>query len=220
LLERDQDTLFYEHLMDGLLRGDIQTRFEAYVKAINNGIMNPNEARAKENMNPYKGGDTYWRPLNMTSVDDNGQDTGNDQAPTNALEPLWRDAIARVLRREANDVNGAAKRYLAKGQVKAYNTWLEQFYGVDHPAFVKKQFQPLVEAESRLFGFEDGGQLDGYMQRSLSDRQAEVLTLTAENLAASMDQYLADASQGIMAVLAGREIHIPAAQEEELANVE
>lgn len=160
LLPDDRSQFFYEHLMDGLLRGDIATRYEAYVKAITTGVMSPNEARAKENMNPYSGGDTYWRPLNMTSSKDTtapGDLLPVDNAPTSALQPLWMSAVARVMKRESNDVSGAAKRLLAKGKSAEFRSWVEDFYKNDHTAFVRKQLQPILDAQARLFGINVSG---------------------------------------------------------------
>jgi len=69
----DGNNLYAEFLFDSLLRGDVQARYEAYAIAINNGIMSPNEVRAKENMNPRAGGDEYLRPLNMESSNNDAQ---------------------------------------------------------------------------------------------------------------------------------------------------
>ncbi|MHC4697117.1 MAG: phage portal protein, partial [Planctomycetota bacterium] len=60
--------LFAEHLVDGLLRGDTETRFNAYRTAILAGWMSRNEARALENMNPADGLDTFLEPLNTGPV--------------------------------------------------------------------------------------------------------------------------------------------------------
>lgn len=150
LLKDEQREYFWEHLFADLLRGDLATRYEAYVKAINNGIMNPNEARSRENMNPYKGGDEYMRPANMVTVT-SSQNQASEPGAQNALAPLWRDAINRVVKREVNDLNGAAKRHLAKGNVEAYQKWCANFYGKDHARFVQSQFQPVVEAQASLF---------------------------------------------------------------------
>jgi HK97 family phage portal protein len=64
LSKQEQKTLYPEFVVDGFLRGDIKTRFESYVKGIQNGIYSPNEVRRKENMNPREGGDDYLTPLN------------------------------------------------------------------------------------------------------------------------------------------------------------
>jgi len=51
--------------VDGLLRGDSKSRAEALKIQRENGIINANEWRALENMNPIDGGDVYLTPLNM-----------------------------------------------------------------------------------------------------------------------------------------------------------
>jgi len=44
--------------VEGLLRGDVKTRFEAYRLGIDMGVYSPNEVRSLENLNPVDGGDT------------------------------------------------------------------------------------------------------------------------------------------------------------------
>lgn len=58
----EQETLFAEHLVDGLLRGDTRSRYDVYEIGIRNKILLPNEARAMENRNPLPGGDTFEEP--------------------------------------------------------------------------------------------------------------------------------------------------------------
>lgn len=53
-----------EFLIDDLVRADLAARMEAYAKAITNGVINPNEARAMENRAPYQGGDEFRVPMN------------------------------------------------------------------------------------------------------------------------------------------------------------
>lgn len=61
---------FVKFTVEGLLRGDIQTRFAAYQTAKQNGWMNTNEIRELEDMNPLPGeqGTEYWQPTNMGVV--------------------------------------------------------------------------------------------------------------------------------------------------------
>mgnify|MGYP000940188078 CR=1 FL=1 len=47
-----------------LVRGDIKTRWGAYVSALQWSVLNPNEVRALEDMNPRDGGDVYHQPPN------------------------------------------------------------------------------------------------------------------------------------------------------------
>jgi HK97 family phage portal protein len=57
---------FCEILYEGLLRGDIKTRFECYNIGRNIGVYSINDIRIKENMNPIgPAGDIYLEPLNM-----------------------------------------------------------------------------------------------------------------------------------------------------------
>jgi HK97 family phage portal protein len=60
---------FCEHIVDGLLRGDIQARYGAYQTGMMNGWLSPNDIRRLENMNPIKGGDQYFRPQNLAPLD-------------------------------------------------------------------------------------------------------------------------------------------------------
>lgn len=50
---------FPEFNMDGLLRGDLKSRYEAYKIARDAGWMSKNDIREKENMNPIENGDDY-----------------------------------------------------------------------------------------------------------------------------------------------------------------
>ncbi len=50
LTEQEQKTHYAEFNFNGLMRGDIKTRFEAYQIGINAGILAPNEARKWENL--------------------------------------------------------------------------------------------------------------------------------------------------------------------------
>ena len=63
------DGLFIEFNVDGLLRGDIKSRYDAYAVGRNWGWLSPNDVRALENLNPRddEGGDAYHEPLNMQS---------------------------------------------------------------------------------------------------------------------------------------------------------
>lgn len=64
-----------------LVRGDIKTRWEAYVKAMQWGVYSPNEVRKLEDENPRDGGDVYYDPPNMA-----GGEKGDGNEPENAPE--------------------------------------------------------------------------------------------------------------------------------------
>jgi HK97 family phage portal protein len=52
-----------------LVKGDIKTRWDAYVKALQWGVSSPNEIRALEDQNPREGGDVYYPPPNTAGGD-------------------------------------------------------------------------------------------------------------------------------------------------------
>ena len=81
LIPKDEPDLYAEFVVNGLLRGDSQTRYKNYQIGIMNGFLSPNEVRAFENMNPREGGDIYLTPLNMAGGDktEEGGDKKQDE---------------------------------------------------------------------------------------------------------------------------------------------
>ena len=79
----ESDLIYPQFNVEGLLRADSVTRSSYYNSSLNNGWMSRNEVRAKENLPPIEGGDTYTvqsalMPLDRvgTNYSDNG--SGND----------------------------------------------------------------------------------------------------------------------------------------------
>jgi HK97 family phage portal protein len=64
LSPEEQSKFVPEFVADALVQAEIAARFEAYAKAITNGVFNPNEVRALENRPPYQGGDEFRVPMN------------------------------------------------------------------------------------------------------------------------------------------------------------
>lgn len=75
---------FPEFNIDGLARGDLKSRYEAYAIARNWGWFSVNDIREKENMNPIEDGDEYLRPLNMQPVGDEVPEALKTPAPKEA----------------------------------------------------------------------------------------------------------------------------------------
>ena len=68
LTDSARQTLFIEHDLAGLLRGDMKARYEAYQIGRNWGWLSPNEIRGWENLPEIDGGGEYLSPLNMTTL--------------------------------------------------------------------------------------------------------------------------------------------------------
>ena len=64
LSEDGKRTHLIEHNAEGLLRGDIKTRYEAYRIGREWGWLSPNEIRSLENLGGIEHGDTYRQPMN------------------------------------------------------------------------------------------------------------------------------------------------------------
>lgn len=61
-------TLYIEHDLAALLKGDVQARFEAYRIGREIGVFSPNDIRRRENETPIAGGDVYHQPANWTPL--------------------------------------------------------------------------------------------------------------------------------------------------------
>ena len=68
LTEEGRRTLYIEHDLAALLKGDVQARFEAYRIGREIGVFSPNDIRRRENETPIPGGDVYHQPANWTPL--------------------------------------------------------------------------------------------------------------------------------------------------------
>ena len=76
LLEGEQDVLFPKFNVDGLLRGDYQSRMSGYATGISNGFLSPNDIHRLENMDlipAEEGGDDYYLNGGYVKLKDAGK---------------------------------------------------------------------------------------------------------------------------------------------------
>lgn len=124
---------FAEFLVDALLRGDTKTRFEAYQIARQNGWMNGDEIRAKENMNPIEGGmgKIYLQQANTVPLGTEPQQAalpvGRTEAVSSQTHLLAEEAAARLLRKATVAVGKAAVKYADDSD--GFRSWCGTFYG-------------------------------------------------------------------------------------------
>ena len=64
----EQDDVFAEFLVDGLLRGDLKSRYDAYAVGRQNGWLSANDVLELENRNPIENGDIYLQPVNYVEA--------------------------------------------------------------------------------------------------------------------------------------------------------
>jgi HK97 family phage portal protein len=131
---------YVEYLLDGLERATIDTRTAAYATMIQNGMLMPNEARERENLDPHPGGDVLLMPLNMQMIGADGEvvgvtsqasdedldDDGQDDTRAADLTAAWvADVRTRLAARIANDVRQAGAKALRNGGRAALSEWGE-----------------------------------------------------------------------------------------------
>lgn len=156
LFDTDEIEYFAEFVVDGLLRGDIASRYTAYSVGRQNGWLSADDIRDLENMNPLPNGQgkTYLLPLNMVPADqsakvgdmakDKGlQDDKKKQRTSNAFRRIFQDALTRIVKRERADVLRQIKKYAQRQSIKDFETWLDDFYS-EHVDFIKRNISPVI----------------------------------------------------------------------------
>lgn len=78
LTTEERPTWIAEHVIDGLLRGDTASRYQAYAIGRQWGWLSADDIRELENQNPLPDGQgqSYLVPMNMTPADQAGQQNG------------------------------------------------------------------------------------------------------------------------------------------------
>jgi len=150
LTEEERKEYFFEHLIDGLMRGDSAARADFYTKLFQVGGITPNQICEIENWNPIgPDGDKRFVPLNMIPLEDAGK---TQTEPTNqskqqnnrsiyrsrlenAYKRLVADAVGRVTRKESQRVNWIIKN-------RPNNGAMGEFYR-EFPDYIKKQAFPV-----------------------------------------------------------------------------
>lgn len=188
-----------EFELAALERADISTRYDVYVKGINNGILSINDARALENMNPVSNGDTHFVPLNLQKLgasnpNDDGDSTRQSEPAENTTELRYRvqsayrtlfdDAFRKIADKEYKALSNALKKY--ENHPADFDKWASNFY-----ANLEKDIY------SRLYPIVDSAleQLE-HIVTLQDDREniiSELCTRAATNYVSESKQYLSNA---------------------------
>jgi HK97 family phage portal protein len=143
---------YAEFNRDALVRGDLQTRWQAYMIAVQTGVFTRNEIRVIENKKKLPGLDKPLDPANITGKQ---PATGADTRPglpkarpetDSKAEAIVRQSAARVLRKEIAAVQRLAVKHAADGDTFAVA--VTEFYA-KHVALVVEtlQLEPSAAAE-------------------------------------------------------------------------
>lgn len=190
-LVREPKRYFTKISLDGLLRGDLKSRYEAHNIAVQGGWKTANEVREVEDMNPIEGGDESRFPLNMQPAgggpDENeqggqpGKGLPKEKSSRQAFGVLIADAAARIASHEIRNVGQRAEK--ASEDRDTFNEWAGTFY-TKHAAYIDKAVAPLATA-----------------WEIYSDRVANIATITEAVLKASAVVF--DATQNTAVIVAG-----------------
>lgn len=163
----EDDENFAEFSVEGLLRGDSQTRADLYTRLFQTGAITPNEIREFENKNPYSGGDEFYVQLNMVPVKEalteqeveeieetsiqerakkikqvkNKRSARSRSRIARSYERTFGDASLRVIRREEADIMREARKIFEENnssELSYFHGFLDEFYE-DHPPYVRSQ---------------------------------------------------------------------------------
>lgn len=150
--EAERHIYFSEHVIDGLLRGDMKSRYDAYAVGRNWGWLSVDDVRELENQNPLPEGQgkIYLVPANMMAASQVGQsqpaqEQQNQDGAARAAQGLIADVLQRAMRREEADVMRQAR----KTSGDALAEWLPGFYG-EHVGFVERLLEPVGAALREL----------------------------------------------------------------------
>ena len=158
---------FAEFLVDGLLRGDTQSRYAAYSVGRQWGWLSANDVLEMENKNPIgEQGDIYLVPMNMVPAEQAKQmpqinapePEENQKAPdvekrninaarnrsrlAKRYELLFQDAAARVVAREVRDLKRAVKKHLGERDSTDFYNYMDDYYK-KAPEWIKKTMLPV-----------------------------------------------------------------------------
>jgi len=141
--EERGEGLFFEHLVDGLLRGDIKSRYEAYSIGRINKWLSADEIRSFENMNPIPDGrgKVYENP-NITVNEPAEPPEARMDKVIESYKPMFLSVMQRIVNRETLAISKAIKSKLDKGRVLEFKSWLDTFYN-ESPEHIKNQILPL-----------------------------------------------------------------------------
>lgn len=168
----EKNVLFIEFNVDGLLRGDQKSRYDAYHSARYDGWLSANEIRSLENLDPIEGGDIYWMPQNMANAASLGapqQPQAQQQARNwvKGFSVATRDALERVLRRELNDVGRKSSVDMTR-------------FSKDHTEFVKRSLAPVAQTTLAFIG-SDSSELAQKMEEYLAKSAQRRLKIISES---------------------------------------
>ncbi|WP_296451254.1 phage portal protein [Rubinisphaera sp.] len=153
----ERGRFYVKYNSDGILRGDIKTRYEAYRLALVAGWRTINEVRGLEDLEPLAGGEELPRPAAIWGKDDpahieedpqpkEGQD---DQRIDPRLQSLTTQAVRGLFHREAVALQRLANK------PEELRSAIDSFYD-KHAGIVAEKLGPLSRTQEPLMQIAEG----------------------------------------------------------------
>jgi HK97 family phage portal protein len=167
-----QEAYYAEFLVDGLLRGDTQTRYQAYAIGRQWGWFSANDVREIENLNPLEGtqGDIYMVPMNMMDASQPAiqpAEARTEQRSVRAAldrrtlaqrhEALFQDAATRIVKREVKDIKRAVKSHLRDS--RDFGGYLDEYYA-KAPTWIRQTMMPVFVSLAEMTKAQASAEVD------------------------------------------------------------
>ena len=172
LSEAEKKTLFAEHLVDGKLRGDTVTRYQAYMTGRQGGWLSVNDIRERENMNPVVGGDEYLQPLNMVAAGEQGSGGAGGEEGARGLGAGEERTLSLALSQGAR---GQEWRAVGAGRRRLQKRWAGRL-GEAGRRLMRREAED-IRAQAAALGMragEQGGRGEGEKGRERRDAASEL----------------------------------------------
>lgn len=214
LTDKELKTLFFEHVLSGLLRGNTEARHQSYVHGRNWGYYSVNDIREFENLNPVENGDVYLQPLNMQEAGKEPElflplpksSKSSDIAPESRIlktpkgGPIGRQRIARAYKRlflaasqkvvnyETLNLRKAVKKMLQR-DVSGFEAYLQDFYE-KLPVVIRRDIGSVILSYAEQINDFASGEVD------LDPEKNENFKAFIENYLLGFERQYVDSSRG------------------------
>lgn len=161
-----------EFNVDGLLRGDIVSRYQAYAQGRQNGWLSANDVRRRENMNPIEGGDTYLIPLNMIPADQAGDGLRSMHIqPDGSVKVLPNEVRenAVVFSQEERSARSAATR---RRLMLSYRSLFEETAG----RIIRRESNDIRRAARKIFKTRTYADFESWLDDFFAEHEEFVIT--------------------------------------------
>lgn len=194
LISYSSQNIFYSKInVNGMLRGDSIHRAAYYQQMRNMGVMNVNEIRGLEDMNPIgEDGNKYVMQGQYTTLEKIGEDPEAppqiDDDDVNDISATWQtiifDALDRTEMRRRNRLNNAKEQMTDEN----YQIWLQRFIK-DQSQFSVNILRPSCIGYAQAIGVIDFVGLETYLNSIMSKNEQSINeNLTEEDLWALVEK--------------------------------